>query len=264
MLVGKRVRSCAALFGIAIAASPALAADYYGNTGNYGGYKDAPGAQPPAPPPPQPTWQGAYLGATFGWSWTTINAADNDVIITNKGSVPFAHPGTDGMIGGGVLGYNVQSGIFVYGIEGEFGGLETGASGSSIAQNPRRLISVTSSSGFYGDVVGRAGVVVGSSVLLYAKGGFAFATGNVHINDPHDGISQDSGTFTGWTFGGGVEFKLSHALSVKAEYQYFDVDNSNFSCCLPSTPGRLDDNITANTLKVGLNYYLNNLRSPLE
>ena len=77
-------------------------------------------------------------------------------------------------------------------------------------------------------------------------------------------LSQDSGVFTGWTVGGGLEYKLSHALSVKAEYLYFDIDNSNFSCCIASAAGKIDDNITANTLKVGLNYYLNDLRSPLD
>ncbi len=106
-----------------------------------------------------------------------------------------------------------------------------------------------SGGGFYGDVTGRAGVTVGNA-LLYAKGGFAFFTGNVHITDSTDNISQDSGVFTGWTFGGGLEYKLSRTLTMKAEYLYFDLDNSNFSCCIAASPGKLDDNITANTMKV--------------
>ncbi len=240
-----------------IAASPALAADFYGSSGNYGSYKDVP------PAPPSSSWQGFYLGPTFGWSWTSINAANNAVVISNNQTVPFSHPGTSGMIGGGQLGYNMQASSFVYGIEADFGALDATASGSSVNPNSQKIITVKSGVGFYGDVTGRVGVIVGNA-LIYAKGGFAFFTGNVHVNDVTDGISQDSGTFTGWTAGGGVEYKLSHALTVKAEYQYFDLDNGNFSCCLPSSPGQLDDNITANTLKIGLNYYLNDLRSPLD
>ncbi len=255
MLVSKCVRSCAATFGVMIIANAAQAADYYANTGSYGGYKDLPAAAP------QPSWQGFYFGASAGWSWTSVNAANNVLILTNDGTVPFSSPGSDGIFGGGQLGYNIQSGNFVYGIEADLGALDDGASGSYASAG--RILRVKSSVGFYGDVTGRAGLMMGNA-LLYAKAGFAFFTGNVHVSDATDGISQDSGTFTGWTLGGGVEYKLTRNLSVKAEYQYFDVDNSNFSCCLPSSPGRLDDNITANTLKIGLNYLMQSARSPLD
>ncbi len=127
MLVSKCVRTCAVLFGAMTVAGPALAADVYGGTGGYGGYggyKDQPTA------PPLPNWQGFYLGPSFGWSWTTINAGNNALILSTNGNVPFSHPGTNGMIGGGQIGYNVQSGNFVYGVEADFGGLDTGASGS--------------------------------------------------------------------------------------------------------------------------------------
>lgn len=258
MLVSKCVRSCAVTFGAMIIANAAQAADFYGSTGNYGGSKDLPSAAP------QPSWQGFYLGASAGWSWDSINAANNVVILTNNGTVPFSSPGTAGLMGGAQLGYNIQASNFVYGIEADFGGLDTGASGVfTDPKNSSRVTSVKSGAGFYGDVTGRAGLTMGNA-LLYAKAGFAFFTGNVHISDSYDGINQDSGMFTGWTIGGGIEYKLTRNLTMKAEYQYFDVDNNNFSCCLPSSPGRLDDNITANTLKVGFNYLFSDLRSPLE
>jgi opacity protein-like surface antigen len=240
-----------------IVAGPAPAADYYGSTGGYGGYKDPPMTAPVT------NWAGFYLGPSFGWSWSRVNAANNALILTNTGSVPFSHPGTNGMIGGGQLGYNVQSANFVYGIEADFGGLDVGANGSRTDINSGKTFSVTSKAGFYGDVTGRAGVTVGNA-LLYVKGGFAFFTGNVHITETPDNINQDSGMFTGWTAGGGIEYKLSRTLTVKAEYLYFDVDNTNFSCCIASAAGKIDDNITSNTMRLGLNYYLNDLRSPLD
>ena len=151
MLVSKCVRSCAAAFGVMIVAGPVLAADYYGNTGGYGGYKDPPMTAPVT------NWAGFYLGPSFGWSWSRVNAANNALILTNTGSVPFSHPGTNGMIGGGQLGYNVQSANFVYGIEADFGGLDVGAHGSRTDISSGKTFSVTSKAGFYGDVTGRGG-----------------------------------------------------------------------------------------------------------
>ena len=257
MLVSNRVRSCAAAFGVMIAASPAFAADYYGSSPG-GGYKDAPVAAL------VPNWAGFYLGPSFGWAWSSINAGNNAIIIPYNASVPFAQPGTNGMIGGAQLGYNMQTGNFVYGIELDFGGLDASASGVKVDPNTGTVITVKSNGGFYGDITGRVGVGAGNA-LLYAKGGFAYYTGNVSVtaDSPLGSISQNSGMFTGWTVGGGLEYKLTRTLTMKAEYQYFDVDNTNFSCCLTSS-GKLDDNITANTFRLGLNFYLNDLRSPLE
>ncbi len=254
MLVSKSVRSCAAAFGALIAASPGLAADY-GNSGGYGG-----GYKEPPIPLPIALWSGFYIGPSFGWSWSTINAANN-LVYSNLQSVPFAQPGTNGWIGGGQIGYNVQASNFVYGIELDFGGLDIGASATKTDPNTHGVFTVNSSAGFYGDITGRAGLTVGNA-LLYAKGGFAYFTGNVRIT--YNDISQNSGVFTGWTVGGGVEYKITRTLSVKGEYLYFDLDNSNFSCCLSLPVNNIDNNITANTFRLGLNYNLNDLRSPLE
>lgn len=258
MLLRKSVRSCAAALGALMLASTAQAADYYSsNTGNYGGYKDLPAKAP------EPSWQGLYFGVSGGWSWTSVNAANNVVILTNNGTVPFSSPGTNGVFGGGQIGYNFQSGIFVYGIEADFDALDDTARGSvTDPNNPARVISVKSSTGLYSDITGRAGLLMGNA-LIYAKGGFALFTGNVHVSDPTDHISQDSGTLTGWTMGAGVEYQLMRNLTVKAEYQYFDVDNTNFSCCLPTSTA-LEDKITANTLKIGVNYLMDWKHSPLD
>jgi outer membrane immunogenic protein len=259
MFVRKCVRSCGVALCATVIASSAQAADYYSSsTGNYGGYKDLPAKAP------EPSWQGLYLGISGGWSWTSIDAANNVLILTNNGTVPFSSPGTNGVFGGGQIGYNFQSGIFVYGIEADFDALDDTASGSvTDPHNPARVLSVKSSTGLYSDITGRAGLLMGNA-LFYAKGGLALFTGNVHVGDPADHIGQDSGTLLGWTLGGGVEYQLTNNLTVKAEYQYFDVDNTNFSCCLPSSAGRLEDQITANTLKIGVNYLTDWKHSPLD
>ena len=260
MLVSNRVRSCAAACGVMIAASPAFAADPYNGpyNGPGGGYKDPPVAVY------VPNWAGFYLGPSFGWAWSSINVGNNIIVIGNNGSVPFSSPGTSGMIGGAQLGYNMQAGNFVYGIEVDFGGLDTSGTGARVdPYNPLRFVTVKSNGGFYGDVTGRAGLTVGPA-MLYVKGGFAYFAGSVQVTDAYDGIYQNSGAFTGWTLGGGLEYKITRTLTMKGEYQYFDLANSNFSCCLAAAPGRVEEVITANTFRLGLNFYLNDLRSPLE
>ncbi len=129
---------------------------------------------------------------------------------------------------------------------------------SSIPRTSNKVTSVKSTGGFYSDITGRGGLLLGNA-LIYGKGGVAFFTGNVRVIDAYDDISQNSGTFTGWTVGGGVEYQVWSNLTVKVEYQYIDLDNGNFSCCLPSSYGHLEDNITANTVKIGINYSLHGM-----
>jgi outer membrane immunogenic protein len=179
------------------------------------------------------------------------------------GSVPVGALRSSDIFGGGQLGYNVQAGNFVYGIEADFGFLGSRTKGVfTDAGNPLRVVHVSADTGFYSDVTGRAGLTLGNA-LIYAKGGLALFTGGIHVADAFDSLFQNSGTFTGWTVGGGVEYMIAPNFSLKAEYQYFDFDNSNFSCCLISTAGRLDNNITANTLKVGFNYQIHSVHNPL-
>jgi outer membrane immunogenic protein len=253
MSVGKFVRFSAATLGVLAVLNTARAADFYG------GYKD----QPAPAPIPAPAWQGFYIGSYGGWGWNSINAADNAVILTNRGSIPFGSSGGNGFLGGAELGYNVQSGIFVFGIEADLGGLDETARGVFVdSANASRVIFVDSGAGFYSDITGRGGVLLGNA-FIYGKGGFAYFTGNVRVIDSYDGIFQNSASFTGWTIGAGVEYQIAPNLTVKIEYQYLDIDNGNFSCCIPSSPGRLDDNITANTLKIGVNYMLQGIHTVL-
>jgi outer membrane immunogenic protein len=255
MSVAKFVHRFAVACGILLGTQPVHAADL---SGNYYGYKDGPDYLP------GPLWQGFYVGASAGGAWTTINAADNAVLLGTPGSV-IAIRGLDSarLFGGGQFGYNVQSGNFVYGAEADLGGLDNGANAAfQDPSKPARILTVKSSGGFYGAITGRGGFVLGNA-LIYAKGGFALFTGDVRVADAYDGIYQNSGTFTGWTVGAGVEYKFSPNLSLKAEYQYFDFSNNNFSCCLAYASGFLADSITANTVKVGFNYAIHSVNYPL-
>ena len=59
--------------------------------------------------PPVASWAGPYAGVSLGYGFSgTTTPATGDV-------------DTDGFLGGVFAGYNLQNGMFVYGIEGDVG-----------------------------------------------------------------------------------------------------------------------------------------------
>lgn len=259
MLVAKFVRTGVAVVGAFLIASAAQAADAYngGYGGEYGGYKDSP---PPAAVP-VPFWTGFYAGGNVGADWSNIAAADNVVFVVSNTTIQSNQSiSSTGLFGGVQLGYNIQPGNFLWGVEADIGGMGIGRTSTFTFGNPLQSLTVASTGGWYGDITGRAGFVYGSA-LLYAKGGFAFFGGNVTVADPAAGLNQSSSTFTGWTVGAGLEYMLSPRWTVKAEYLYFDLGNNN--CCFTSTSGRFDNTLTMSTAKIGFNFLLHSQVAPL-
>ena len=91
-----------------------------------------------------------------------------------------------GVFGGGTIGYNMQRGGVVFGIEADFGAM--GLSGNKLLSAPvlnslaRRNGSAHISTGFYGDVTGRVGWAWGPW-LLYGKGGLAVLEATTNVSD---------------------------------------------------------------------------------
>jgi outer membrane immunogenic protein len=98
--------------------------------------------------------------------------------------------GSDGLVGG-TLGYNYQTGMYVLGVEGD---IDTTWSSSS-------------SPPYLGTARARVGLAF-DQIMPYLTGGLAFDHGN-----------------TGTVVGGGVEFRITSALSLKAEYLHFEINN---------------------------------------
>ncbi len=254
MSVAKCVRTAAAILGVFLLGKAAYAADPY----YYGGYKD------PAPPPPvsyAPSWQGFYVGGNVGGLWSQIAAADNVVFVVQPSMTVQSNQSVNpsGVFGGAQLGYNVMTGNYLLGIESDIGWMDTGGKGTFTLPHPAHSITVSSSGGWYGDITARGGVAYGDA-LFYAKGGFAFLTGGVNVSDLADGIYQNSGMFTGWTVGAGMEYMINPRWSIKAEYLYFNLDNNN--CCF-SSARQFDDKVTMQTVKLGFNFLMHSQLSPL-
>lgn len=241
----------AALVGVTGAAG---AADLYS-----GGLKDAPVAPPPS------LWTGFYIGAHVGGAWADLQTTDRFGAWS-----PYDHAGyrwTDsasGVIGGGQVGYNWQANQvfngFVFGVEADFGGV-----GLSVTHHPfnNTLLTERADDSFYADVTGRLGYAFGPA-LFYIKGGWAYWDGDFTLHDAGYVGSYSASTtgLSGWTFGGGVEYKFAPNWSAKVEYRYFDF--SNFNQSLYPAVDRFDRNLTANAVTFGVNYFLTPTYTPLK
>jgi len=256
MSVSQYVRASGAVLSIT-----ALAYATFANAADlYGGYKDRSALSQGA------IWRGFYIGGNVGAAWTQVDPNSNVVFLGDAPGTVFSDGSLDsaGLFGGIQAGYNFQNGSFVYGVELDAGGMDDGGSRTFIDPgNAGRTLKIKSESGFYGDVTGRAGYAW-NNLLFYGKGGFAWFTGNVKTSDAFDNISNDSGTFTGWTAGGGFEYMIDSDWTIKMEYMYFDFGNNNFDCCFgDQSSARFDNRLTANTVKIGFNYRLNSGPIPL-
>ncbi len=154
---------------------------------------------------------------------------------------------------GGTIGYNWQSGRWVYGFEGDYSWADisgrSDACGLS-AGNPHGCGTKLSS---LGTLRGRVGYAAGATGnwLLYATGGLA--VGEVGA---WDALMPASGSMLrpGWTVGAGVETVIAPRWSVKVEYLYVDLGKAQLFDIQPAIPETVSFN--ANIIRAGINYKL--------
>ena len=237
---------------------------------------------PPAPFYPAPifTWTGFYIGANAGASFDNRAGSLTPTGFVAAGLVN-ASPnsfrgGSDdvGFVGGGQIGYNVQNGMFVYGLEADadfFGG-QSGSSTTTAnldvytAPGSTRTITRRSGDGFLGTVRGRLGVAAFDRTLLYVTGGLAYGNygtsyARVRYTNGVTGAVVDFNSAdnhdvrVGYALGAGVEYALTQQISAKAEYLYTNLGSRRYALTNPSGAS-----LTAHTdgsaqiARVGINY----------
>lgn len=151
-----------------------------------------------------------------GPSVTAITGVDNASALGDSGT---------GIIYGGQVGYDIQSGKTVFGIEGEI----AGASTKYCSTFGTATFCDKADRDFY--VGGRVGYVVGRSTMVYAKGGYTNARDNFTYRDTATPANNytGSGTQDGWRAGVGVETRIGRNLTAKAEYRYSNYSDSAYS-----------------------------------
>jgi outer membrane autotransporter protein len=196
-------------------------------------------------------WTGFYAGVFAGTGWGNTNWD----FAGGGGSVGAKMAG---FLGGGEVGWNYQTGAFVFGVEADFG--IGGLFGGANCPNPTNIFTCDETLRWMGTATGRIGYAW-DRVLFFAKGGGAWAkdeyTGKCNFdNQPQSvflgffnctGAITASDKRTGWTVGGGFEYALSRSWSAKAEYDYVDFGTK--------TEAFSDGEVAVNLVKVGVNYH---------
>ena len=179
---------------------------------------------PPGPTPyySQPTsyynWNGFYAGVNAGYEWGHVTGSSVD---------------PSGVFGGGQVGYNWQSGQFVFG-----GETDLQMSGADDTFAPYKF-----SNPWFGTLRGRAGIAL-DNILLYATAGFAYGD----LKAEQFGLSETK-THIGWTGGLGMEVGFTPNWSAKVEYLYMDLSDRAYSIT------GMDDGLQASLLRFGVNYH---------
>jgi opacity protein-like surface antigen len=223
-------------------------------------------------------WTGFYIG---GFGGGVLGTADWNFV---GGS---ANPHVGGYIGGGQIGYNFQSGWWVYGLEADLGktNLNGGtacaplAAGPTAAQGVAPMFQMTCNA--WANWIATATARVGYAwerALFYVKGGGAWTNEqvsatcnqgplnavNIAINfpggyplncsNPAKAFSNGFAASTnigGWTIGSGIEFALTRNWSAKAEYNYISFGDHNVTA---SDGSLLNIGMHVSEVKVGVNY----------
>jgi outer membrane immunogenic protein len=266
------------MLAIAAAITPASAADMY--------RPEAPASMKDAPAyVPANTWTGFYIGANGGYGWSAhskLNLSGTDIDTCNNQDCTLSDKTSKdlnpaGGFGGGQIGYNWQHGRLVYGIEADLQGAGIRKSVNAVVLPGDATDSASASSAldWFGTVRGRLGYSF-DRTLVYATGGFAFGGVKDHltVTDADGNVAKDfkDKTVTGFAVGGGIEYALSPAWSLKGEYQFLDLGSSNLSASPNPGPNGSDD--TANgslkvdhsyhTVRIGLNYHVGDSYEPMK
>jgi outer membrane immunogenic protein len=182
------------------------------------------------------SWTGFYVGINGGYGFGKSNWSD---VLGTTGDF-----NVNGAMAGGTLGYNLQTGVWVWGLEGDIdyswmrGSVTNAAIGCFGCETRNRWLATGR---------GRIGYAW-DRFLPYITGGVAF--GDIKATNTFG--ASETKTKIGYVLGAGVEYAFLGAWSAKVEYNYVDLGKGT---CSAATCG-LDTDVKfrTNIVKVGVNY----------
>jgi outer membrane immunogenic protein len=230
------------------------------------------------------SWTGCYVGANVGWGFADRNntgtldgfTPDFTPTVTLGNNVPQnlgLRP--EGVIGGGQIGCNWQSGFWVWGVEADFQGSDIHDSTTINLPGTGVFVPSTSTAEdrlrWFGTVRARLGFTVTPQWLLYATGGFAY--GRVEDSASLFFTPATAGTFFGshsetrggWTVGAGTEYAFAPTgwgqWSFKIEYLFVDLGTTKVTefdpVHFPASSISYDFEHREHIVRAGLNYRFN-------
>ncbi|MCK1287075.1 porin family protein [Bradyrhizobium sp. 44] len=198
------------------------------------------------------SWTGFYIGGHVGAGWGTTEssiAAITPAAVALVTGLPLGQNSRSGVLGGGQIGYNWQSGWAVFGVQGDIAGLDVKGTHPCLG-----LAICSSESNWLATVSGRFGGVVADRTLVYVKGGAAWLQSDHRLAVPAGfgpfPPTSGSTTAVGWV-GFGAEYAFSQNWSAFIEYDYMDFGKKTG---VASTTGTIDVKEKLSVAKVGVNY----------
>lgn len=194
-----------------------------------------------APPESAYQWSGCYVGLNAGGGASGTNFGSTVDPGTYLGAADAATVSADGsgsrnnsgVLAGGQLGCNWQTGTLVLGVEGDFDYFHsnpninnnTAATGISLANGSPVAITQSLTTNFLATVRPRLGIAADRN-FAYITGGAAFTAISYTETysdanpapGPGAGAASASRSLVGWTAGAGWEYAFADQWTVRAEY----------------------------------------------
>lgn len=205
-------------------------------------------AVPPTIIAPTFTWTGFYAGVHGAWLRDNGDATLIGLSGVPASAVPVRAGLSDsGLGGGGQIGYQMQFGNLVAGLEADVMFTDIGRSRSNVSfasadANCPCTVSTDLSSdmSLLGTVRGRLGFAVPSFApfvqqsMFYVTGGLAFAQiehqAQITVTPPGLNLQESSDDLkTGFVIGAGTEHALTQNVSIKAETLYYDLEDETLT-----------------------------------
>ena len=179
-------------------------------------------------------WTGWYAGINGGYGW-----GDSE---WTSGPTSTGNFDVSGGLLGATLGYNYQTGAFVWGLETDLAW--SNIKGATDATNVFCASCETSNS-WLGTFRGRFGYAF-DRWLPYFTAGLAY--GDVKASSA---LGSDSSMQTGWTAGVGLEYAFMSNWTAKLEYLFVDLGSGD---CIAACGAPGEVKFTTNIVRLGLNY----------
>jgi opacity protein-like surface antigen len=173
-------------------------------------------------------WSGPYAGVGLGYyggvdqvSLSATNRATGKLLLGGNRSYALT---PRGFAGGVFAGYNLQASgsPFMLGIEGDFYGTTAKDSAKDMVEwGSVKDIRIKAKNDLAWSVRGRAGFATGP-FMPYITGGYAGLSAKTSLTlvDGANNTRSKSKTYSGWIFGGGLDFMMSPAMVLGAEFRH--------------------------------------------
>ena len=182
-------------------------------------------------------WSGFYYGLQGGYAW-------GDSTHTDPGTgVSSGNIDANGVLLGGTVGANWQTGTLVTGVEADLAWANADGSGGNVVACAGPCSTELN---WLGTGRVRAGIAA-DAYLFYVTGGVAFGG----VEGGQAGFSSNDKTRVGWTVGGGVETAVARNWTTKVEYLYADLGDKT---AYTAPTGAFNVDLKSHIVRMGLNY----------